>query len=134
MTIRSARLTGIEREAAWIQPGRAEPRGRVSRSILFDARHLLPSMNYRAVPQCWLIASICCSRSTHDAETDRLCAAVSGARWHVILVANEVGLGIVPDNALARRFRDIAGRMNQAVASIASEVVLIAAGLPLRLK
>ena len=53
---------------------------------------------------------------------------------HVILVANEVGLGIVPDNALARRFRDEAGRVNQAVAAAANEVSFIAAGLPLRLK
>lgn len=69
-----------------------------------------------------------------DAATDRLCAAISGARGRVLLVANEVGLGIVPDNALARRFRDIAGRMNQAVAEAVYEVTLIAAGLPLRLK
>ncbi|NWK96411.1 bifunctional adenosylcobinamide kinase/adenosylcobinamide-phosphate guanylyltransferase [Sphingobium lactosutens] len=52
----------------------------------------------------------------------------------VILVANEVGLGIVPDNALARRFRDEAGRLNQSIATIADEVMLITAGLPLRLK
>jgi adenosylcobinamide kinase/adenosylcobinamide-phosphate guanylyltransferase len=49
-------------------------------------------------------------------------------------VANEVGLGIVPDNALARRFRDAAGRLNQAMAEAAQEVVFIAAGLPIRLK
>jgi adenosylcobinamide kinase/adenosylcobinamide-phosphate guanylyltransferase len=50
------------------------------------------------------------------------------------LVANEVGLGIVPDNALARRFRDEAGRLNQCVAAACDEVVFVAAGLPLRLK
>jgi len=51
-----------------------------------------------------------------------------------IAVTNEVGLGIVPDNALARRFRDAAGRLNQAVAAACQRVVLVAAGLPLVLK
>ena len=52
----------------------------------------------------------------------------------VILVANEVGWGIVPDNALARRFRDLAGGLNQELARLADLVVLVAAGLPLTLK
>lgn len=69
-----------------------------------------------------------------DAETEALATAVSDAGGPVILVANEVGLGIVPDNALARRFRDAAGRINQAIAAAADEVQFIAAGLPLRLK
>ena len=51
-----------------------------------------------------------------------------------MLVANEVGLGIVPDNPLARAFRDDAGRLNQDIAAIADRVVFIAAGLPLILK
>ncbi|HEX7852771.1 MAG TPA: bifunctional adenosylcobinamide kinase/adenosylcobinamide-phosphate guanylyltransferase [Sphingobium sp.] len=72
----------------------------------------------------------------HDTEaaTEALCAAVADFDGHLILVANEVGLGIVPDNALARRFRDVAGRMNQRVAAVAEEVLFVAAGLPLRLK
>lgn len=60
--------------------------------------------------------------------------ALIEARGPVILVANEVGLGIVPDNALARQFRDLAGTLNQSVAQVADEVVFIAAGLPIRLK
>jgi adenosylcobinamide kinase/adenosylcobinamide-phosphate guanylyltransferase len=52
----------------------------------------------------------------------------------LVLVANEVGLGIVPENALARAFRDQAGRLNQAVAARAERVVFMAAGLPLLLK
>lgn len=52
----------------------------------------------------------------------------------VVLVANEVGLGIVPDNALARAFRDHAGRLNQQIAAVAHRVVFVAAGLPLTLK
>jgi adenosylcobinamide kinase/adenosylcobinamide-phosphate guanylyltransferase len=69
-----------------------------------------------------------------DAETEALATAVTQAAGPVLLVANEVGLGIVPDNALARRFRDAAGRLNQAIAAAAEEVQFIAAGLPLRLK
>ncbi|RFC64489.1 bifunctional adenosylcobinamide kinase/adenosylcobinamide-phosphate guanylyltransferase [Fulvimarina endophytica] len=52
----------------------------------------------------------------------------------VIFVSNEVGLGIVPDNAMARAFRDHAGRLNQLVASAANEVTFVAAGCPLILK
>jgi adenosylcobinamide kinase/adenosylcobinamide-phosphate guanylyltransferase len=51
-----------------------------------------------------------------------------------IIVANEVGLGIVPDNALARRFRDAAGKANQMLAAQADRVEFVAAGLVLRLK
>ncbi|MCW1427479.1 bifunctional adenosylcobinamide kinase/adenosylcobinamide-phosphate guanylyltransferase [Novosphingobium sp. JCM 18896] len=69
-----------------------------------------------------------------DAEITVLVEAVTGFRGTLILVANEVGLGIVPDNALARRFRDFAGRINQAVAAAADEVIFVAAGLPLQLK
>jgi adenosylcobinamide kinase/adenosylcobinamide-phosphate guanylyltransferase len=67
-------------------------------------------------------------------QCESLCAALSGLPGPVILVSNEVGLGIVPDNALARRFRDAAGRLNQAVAAAAGRVVFVAAGLPLILK
>jgi adenosylcobinamide kinase/adenosylcobinamide-phosphate guanylyltransferase len=52
----------------------------------------------------------------------------------VILVSNEVGMGIVPDNALARQFRDIAGSANQALAAAADEVHVVISGIPLKLK
>jgi adenosylcobinamide kinase/adenosylcobinamide-phosphate guanylyltransferase len=52
----------------------------------------------------------------------------------LFIVSNEVGMGIVPDNALSRRFRDRAGYLNQQVAGIADEVYLLAAGIPLRIK
>jgi adenosylcobinamide kinase/adenosylcobinamide-phosphate guanylyltransferase len=68
------------------------------------------------------------------AETNQLIAALPQLGGPVIFVANEVGLGIVPENALARRFRDHAGRLNQAIAAAADQAFFIAAGLPLRLK
>jgi len=67
-------------------------------------------------------------------ETDVLINSFINAKFPVVLVANEVGLGIVPMNALARRFRDEAGRLNQAMAKIAGHVVFLAAGLPLSFK
>ena len=61
----------------------------------------------------------------------RACAAAPGP---LVLVASEVGLGIVPDNALARRFRDAAGRLHQRLSREADRVVLTVAGLPLTVK
>lgn len=67
-------------------------------------------------------------------ETQALCQALGAAAGPVTLVASEVGLSIVPDNALARAFRDHAGRINQTVAALADDVHFVAAGLPLTLK
>ncbi|WP_188577931.1 bifunctional adenosylcobinamide kinase/adenosylcobinamide-phosphate guanylyltransferase [Azorhizobium oxalatiphilum] len=69
-----------------------------------------------------------------EAEAARLIAAVLRRSAPVVLVANEVGLGIVPDNALARRFRDAAGRLNQDLAAKADRVVFLVAGLPMVFK
>lgn len=68
------------------------------------------------------------------AATLALTGALRTAAGPVILVTNEVGYGIVPDNALARRFRDEAGIVNQMVAAVVAEVQLVVAGLPMRLK
>jgi adenosylcobinamide kinase/adenosylcobinamide-phosphate guanylyltransferase len=68
------------------------------------------------------------------AEQQRLITALRKADGPAVIVSNEVGLGIVPDNALARKFRDAQGRLNMQVAAAADRAVLIAAGLPLILK
>lgn len=60
--------------------------------------------------------------------------AVLALDAHVIMVSNEVGMGIVPEYALGRHFRDALGRVNQATAAACGEVYLLVAGLPLRLK
>ena len=69
-----------------------------------------------------------------DAATTHLVDGFGALPGPVVFVANEVGLGIVPDNALARDFRDHAGRLNQRVAAAAQRVEFIAAGLPMILK
>jgi adenosylcobinamide kinase/adenosylcobinamide-phosphate guanylyltransferase len=69
-----------------------------------------------------------------DEEAGALCAALRLAEGPVVLVANEVGMGLVPETLLGRQFRDAAGWLNQDVAALADRVVLVAAGLPLMLK
>lgn len=81
----------------------------------------------------WL-SNVLLSGGDIAAEGALLERAVGACPTPIVLVANEVGLGIVPENALARRFRDEAGRLNQALARVADEVVFVAAGLPLTLK
>ncbi|WP_324696808.1 bifunctional adenosylcobinamide kinase/adenosylcobinamide-phosphate guanylyltransferase [Novosphingobium aerophilum] len=65
---------------------------------------------------------------------DALCRAIADCPKPLVLVANEVGMGIVPETSLGRRFRDEAGRLNQQVAATVDHAVLVAAGLPLVLK
>jgi adenosylcobinamide kinase/adenosylcobinamide-phosphate guanylyltransferase len=63
-----------------------------------------------------------------------LCAVLTATESPVVLISNEVGLGIVPDNRMARDFRDHAGRLHQDVAGVADTVYFVAAGLPLKMK
>jgi adenosylcobinamide kinase / adenosylcobinamide-phosphate guanylyltransferase len=81
----------------------------------------------------WLSNLLLADRDLESAG-DELVDALSTNAASVVLVSNEVGFGIVPDNALARRFRDAAGRLNQRVAAACDAVDLVVAGLPLRLK
>jgi adenosylcobinamide kinase/adenosylcobinamide-phosphate guanylyltransferase len=67
-------------------------------------------------------------------EVQRLATTLRGMTTPVIIVSNEVGMGIVPDNRLGRVFRDIAGQANQVIAASATEAWLVASGIPLRLK
>lgn len=67
-------------------------------------------------------------------ERDALLATLPTLPGRILLVANEVGLGLVPETPLGRLFRDEAGRLNQAVAALARRVTFVAAGLPLELK
>ena len=81
----------------------------------------------------WL-SNLIFAEADPEAETARLAGALRAAPGPVVLVTNEVGSGIVPDNALARRFRDEQGRLNRRIAELADVAVLVAAGLPLVLK
>jgi len=81
----------------------------------------------------WL-ANLMFAERDIEAETRALAAALGAAAGPVVLVSNEVGLGLVPDTPLGRRFRDAQGRLNQAVAAAVPRVVFVAAGLPLTLK
>ena len=81
----------------------------------------------------WL-SNLMLAEADIDAEVERLETALAAAAAPVVLVANEVGSGIVPDNPLGRRFRDLQGSLNQRIAARADRVVLMVAGLPLAVK
>lgn len=81
----------------------------------------------------WVTNLMMEERAIND-ESARLAAHLARARAKLVLVSNEVGLGIVPENRMAREFRDHAGRLHQAVAQVATEVYFVAAGLPLKMK
>lgn len=81
----------------------------------------------------WLTNIMLADRDV-EAEIEALAGSFSHVRAALVLVANETGLGIVPDNALARRFRDASGLMNQQIAAAADNVLFVAAGLPLVMK
>lgn len=83
------------------------------------------------------ISNLVLKEATEDeimSRTDELLASILKADCTVILVSNEVGTGIVPENPLARIFRDAAGAVNQKVAACADKVVWMVAGIPVKIK
>jgi adenosylcobinamide kinase / adenosylcobinamide-phosphate guanylyltransferase len=81
----------------------------------------------------WLSNLMHAGRDPHH-EAERLVDWLRAAPGPLVLVSNEVGLGLVPDTPLGRSFRDAQGRLNQQLAAVVAEVVFVAAGLPLWLK
>ncbi|NVK34596.1 MAG: bifunctional adenosylcobinamide kinase/adenosylcobinamide-phosphate guanylyltransferase [Rhodobacteraceae bacterium] len=68
------------------------------------------------------------------AEIDALCVVLSALKGPCVMVSNEIGMGLVPETSLGRRFRDAQGRLNQQIAETSKNVIFVAAGLPLHLK
>lgn len=98
--------------------------GRTARVILVDCLTL------------WT-ANLLYEKNSEDdimASVTLLGKALRACPCPVILVSNEVGYGIVPENRVAREFRDMAGLVNQRVAAVADEVILCAAGIPVQIK
>lgn len=69
-----------------------------------------------------------------EQQLTRLHEAANNAGFRIVLVSNEVGMGIVPDNEAARRFRDMAGEINQKAAAFADDVYFVTAGIPQKIK
>ena len=103
---------------------------------------LAQAIGRESTPRTWLLVdclTVWLGNLMHhgldvDAAREALLESLAAAPGPVVLVANEVGLGIVPDNAMARAFRDHAGRLNQTVARMAGMVCFVAAGIPVTLK
>jgi len=81
----------------------------------------------------WL-SNLLLAEKNIEMETAQLCEALEQCVNPVILVSNEVGMGLVPETPLGREFRDVQGRLNQAVAAVVDRVEFVAAGLPICLK
>lgn len=109
------------REVPLDLPDAVRAAGRAGRPVLVDCLTL------------W-VSNLLGAERDIAAAGDALLDALRDVRGPLALVSNEVGLGIVPDNALARAFRDHVGRLHQAIAQHADRVVFVAAGLPLVLK
>lgn len=85
----------------------------------------------------WLSNLLFCHAEREEgvwAEVERFLALLPSLSAPLFIVSNEVGAGIVPENRLARQFRDLAGEVNQRLAAAADEAWLVVSGLPLRLK
>lgn len=109
----------------------------VEEPILLE--HVLLSLNGRGKPalvDCltlWLSNLMALDKDI-EAKIDGLCTLAGQLDFPVVFVSNEVGQGIIPDNALARKFVDYAGKMNQRIAAASVSVVLVTAGIPQKIK
>ncbi len=104
----------------------------------YEAARVLPELPHSTVclmdcATMWLTNHLLNDHDLAAAQAD-LFAALDRCAADVVIVSNETGMGIVPENALARRFREAQGRLNCALATLADRVELVAAGLPLVLK
>ncbi|MEE9272537.1 MAG: bifunctional adenosylcobinamide kinase/adenosylcobinamide-phosphate guanylyltransferase [Robiginitomaculum sp.] len=96
------------------------------------------SMNHKQVVivDCltlWL-SNLMHARRDIEAESEALVQVILNIKGGIILVSNEVGMGLVPETTLGRNFRDAQGRLNQKIASVCEHVELVVAGLPLTIK
>src|SRR5689334_22172638 len=82
----------------------------------------------------WLSNWMLNDESQVESQIDALCSALCRTSYHVVAISNEVGWSIVPENVLARRFRDLSGLMNQKIAAIADSVILMICGIPMKVK
>lgn len=98
-------------------------------TIILDCMTLLTSNVILQLPDPWTEA-----QARANAEVSALLEQVRAQDSRFIIVTNEVGLGIVPDNRLARIYRDVLGRVNQTLAHHADQVIFMVSGLPLRVK
>ena len=103
----------------------------------FDVARRLSGLDGIVVLDCltlWLSNWMLRDESQVDSEIDALCSALRRIPFHVVAISNEVGWSIVPENVLARRFRDRSGLMNQKIAAIADSVILMVCGIPTKVK
>ena len=111
----------VTHEVTEALPGKLQEIDAAGRVILVDCLTL------------WL-SNLMLAEKDWDGAAQELVALLPRMKADVVLVSNEVGLSIVPENALARAFRDAQGILNQRVAQVADKVIFVAAGLPLALK
>jgi adenosylcobinamide kinase/adenosylcobinamide-phosphate guanylyltransferase len=116
---RDARWRTVEAPTALAAALAAE--AKVKRPVLVDCLTL------------WL-SNVLLAQQDVEAECDRLLAVMGERGGPLVVVSNEIGLGIVPDTRLGRTFRDAQGRLNQRVAAMADQVILMVAGIPLTVR
>src|SRR5262249_49306751 len=103
----------------------------------FELASCLQELTGLVVVDCltlWLSNWLLRDENQVPKQIESLCSALCAATCHVRAITNEVGSSIVPENALARRFRDWSGHMNQRVAATADSVYLMVCGIPTKVK